>query len=68
MNQTRKTLSTLWDHFQEQLFPFLEETLGTLSKRQLVQVIETASVEPHLPYIGRSVGRPLVAQNMTAVH
>ena len=34
MNQTQRTLSTIWNHFQEQLFPFLEETLGYLSDKQ----------------------------------
>ena len=60
MNQTQRTLSTIWDHFQEQLLPFLEETLGYLSEKQeqLVRVIELASVERHLPYIGCAVGRP----------
>jgi len=60
MNQTRRSLSTIWDHFQGQLFPWLQEELGPLSKKQqhLVAVLDLAQVEAHLPYIGRGPGRP----------
>ena len=60
MNQTRQELSTIWNHFQTTLFPWLQEELGELTKKQkqLVEVLELAQVETHLPYVGRVPGRP----------
>lgn len=60
MNQTRNRLSTIWDHIQTTLFPWLQEELGELTdkQRQLVEVLELAQVEAHLPYVGCVPGRP----------
>jgi len=60
MNQTRLELSTIWNHFQSTLFPWLQEELGELTskQKQLVEVLELAQVEVHLPYVGRVPGRP----------
>ncbi len=61
MNQTRRGLSTIWDHIQTTLFPWLQEELGELTdkQKQLVEVLELAQIEAHLPYVGRVPGRPL---------
>ena len=60
MNQTRQSLSTIWNHFQNNLFPILQDELGILTERQkkLVQVIDVAQVERYFPYRGRMPGRP----------
>ncbi len=59
MNQTRNGLSNIWEHFQTTLFPWLQEELGELTNKQkrLVEVLELAEIETHLPYIGRVPGR-----------
>jgi hypothetical protein len=61
MNQTRDGLSNIWNHFQTTLFHWLQEELGELTdkQKQLVEVLELAEVETHLPYVGRVPGRPL---------
>lgn len=61
MNQTRRVLSSIWNHFQTSLFPWLQEELGELTakQQQLIQVLEVAQVESHLPYGGCVPGRPL---------
>lgn len=60
MNQTRSRLSSIWNHFQTTLFPWLQEELGELTdkQRQLVEVLELVQIEAHLPYVGRVPGRP----------
>lgn len=60
MNQTRQSLSTIWNHFQNNLFPILQDELGILTERQkkLVQAIDVAQVERYFPYRGRMPGRP----------
>lgn len=60
MNRTRHTLSDIWDRFQTSLFPWLEEALGPLSKKQqlLVEVLDIAEIERHIPYTS-GTGRPL---------
>ena len=67
MNQTRQELSTIWNHFQTTLFPWLQEELGELTKKQkqLVEILELAQVEAHLPYVGRVPGRP--PENRSAI-
>lgn len=61
MNQTRQTLSSIWSRFQDSLFPWLQEGLGNLSKKQqqLIEVLELAQIERHIPYVGRVPGRPM---------
>jgi len=61
MSQTRERLSHAWDHIQSFLFPMLREELGALTERQklLVNVLEFANVEAHLPYTRGYPGRPL---------
>jgi transposase len=60
MNQTRSRLSSIWNHFQTTLFPWLQEELGELTdkQKQLVEVLELVQIEAHLPYVGRVPGRP----------
>jgi len=60
MNQTRQALSSIWNHFQSNLFPWLSEEIGELTSKQqlLVEVLELAQIEHHLPYRGKLPGRP----------
>ena len=60
MNQTRHALSSIWNHFQHNLFPIFQDELGTLTERQekLVLAIDVAQVERYFPYRGRIPGRP----------
>jgi len=60
MNQTRQVLSNIWNRFQASLFPWLQEELGELTgkQQQLIEVLEIAQIETHLPYIGQGPGRP----------
>jgi hypothetical protein len=68
MNQTRNGLSNIWNHFQTTLFSWLQEELGELTdkQKQLVEVLELAEVEAHLPYVGRVPGRPLESRSAIA--
>lgn len=61
MNQTHDALSNIWNRFQSSLFPWLQEELGELTEKQqqLIQVLELAQIEAHLPYVGRVPGCPL---------
>ncbi len=67
MNQTRQLLFSTWNHFQCALFPWIQEELGSLTKKQkkLIQVLEMSRVESHLPYMGNAVGRP--SSNRSAI-
>lgn len=60
MNQAREKLSHTWRHIQSYLFPMIWEELGELTQKQklLVNVLELAKLEEHLPYAGRFPGRP----------
>jgi len=60
MNQTRQVLSNIWNRFQASLFPWLQEELGELTgkQQQLIEVLEIAQIETHLPYVGQVPGRP----------
>ena len=60
MNQTHHSLSTFWNRFQTDLFPWLSEELGEMSEKQqqLVEVLEVAGIERFLPYRGHVPGRP----------
>lgn len=60
MNQTRQLLSNIWNRFQASLFPWLQEELGELTgkQQQLIEVLEIAQIETHLPYVGQVPGRP----------
>lgn len=68
MNQARHGLSRIWNHFQTTLFPWLQEELGELTEKQkqLVEVLELAQIETHLPYVGRVPGRPLESRSAIA--
>ncbi len=61
MNQTRNRLSSIWNHFQTSLFPWLKEELGELTKKhqQLVEVLEMSQIDAHIPYVGLVPGRPM---------
>ena len=56
----RETLSTYWQKFQGELFPFLEETVGFLteSHRDLVTVLDLTRLEAFVPYWHGVPGRP----------
>lgn len=60
MSQARRRLSHAWDHIQSFLFPMMREELGELTEKQklLVNVLEFANVEGHLPYTRGFPGRP----------
>jgi len=60
ISQTPLSLSSIWHHFQGNLFSWLQEELPELSKKQqqLVAVLEIAQLETHLPYLGQAIGRP----------
>ena len=57
----KQTLSRHWFRFQRELFPWLEETLGSLGEgyQRLVRVLELVRVEESLPYSRGWRGRPL---------
>lgn len=61
MNQALEKLSHTWDHIQSFLFPMIWDELGALTEKQrlLVNALEFAKLEEHLPYAGRYPGRPL---------
>jgi hypothetical protein len=68
MNQTQSALSSIWHHFQTSLFPRLQEEVGELTARhkQLIEALELAQIEMHLPYIGRVPGRPTADRSAIA--
>lgn len=61
MSQTLNRLSHTWQHIQSFLFPMIREELGELTQKQklLVNVLEFANLEAHLPYTRGYPGRPL---------
>ena len=61
MNQTHNELSTIWNHFQTSLFPWLKEELGELTEKhqQLIEVLEIAQIDVHISYVGVVPGRPM---------
>ncbi len=61
MNQTRHPLSNIWNRIQSALPPCLQEELGELTEKQqqLIDVLEPAQIEAHIPYVGRVPRRPL---------
>lgn len=68
MNQTRYTLSNIWNRFQSALIPWLQEELGELTEKQqqLIEVLELVRIEAHIPYVGRVPGRPLESRSAIA--
>ncbi len=60
MSQARDILSHTWQHIQSFLFPMIWVEIGALTEKQqlLVNVLELAKLEEHLPYAGRCPGRP----------
>nr|VFJ62390.1 MAG: Transposase domain (DUF772) [Candidatus Kentron sp. DK] len=60
MNRAHEALSNIWNRFQTSLFPWLEEEIGPLTRKQqqLVEILEIAQVETYIPYAGRYPGRP----------
>lgn len=60
ISQTPLSLSSIWYHFQGHLFPWLQEELPALTRKQqqLIEVLEIAQLETHLPYSGQAPGRP----------
>lgn len=68
ISQTPLSLSSIWHHFQGHLFPWLQEELPELTQKQqqLVEVLEIAQLETHLPYSGQVPGRPLKSRESIA--
>ena len=60
-------LSSMWERIQSDLFPFLEEELGPLTKkqRQLISILETIRVEDSISY-AYIMGRPLADRKAIA--
>ena len=60
MSQLTQRLSQYWDKIQSSLFPWLEEELDPLTKKQqqLVYILELARIEEFLPDYFGCVGRP----------
>lgn len=56
----RETLSSHWHRFQDDLFPWLQESLGRLSERheQFVMVLDLSRVEALTPHWHGLPGRP----------
>ena len=61
MNQAREMLPHTWQHIQGFLFPMIWGELGELTakQKQLINVLEAARLEEHIPYMGSYPGRPL---------
>jgi hypothetical protein len=59
-SQAPLSLSSIWHHFQGHLFPWMQEELPELTRKQqqLIEVLEIAQLETHLPYQGQTPGRP----------
>lgn len=59
--KSRKMLSQYWLCIQGNLFPWMEECLGDLSKKQqqLISTLEIIRLEEHIFSSGRCPGRPL---------
>ena len=69
MHQLKETLSQYWHHIQGNLFPWLQEELGLLNKkqRQLITVLDMARVEEHLSRYRGCVGsRTAIARAFVA--
>ena len=61
MNHLRESLSQSWHNIQGSLFPWLQEELGLLTRRQqlLVTILEVIRMEEHLSNGYGGAGRPL---------
>lgn len=57
----RKRLSEFWGNVQQQLFPYLEKDIGTLSDKykQLVSIFELIRIEEFIPCTRFNFGRPV---------
>ncbi len=68
ISQAQLSLSSIWFHFQGHLFPWLQEELPELTRKQqeLVEVLEMMQLEIHLPYSGLVTGRPLKSRESIA--
>ncbi|MGO8975670.1 MAG: hypothetical protein ACLQNV_19350 [Steroidobacteraceae bacterium] len=57
----RESLSSYWQKFQGELFPFVEETVGFLteSHRVVITVIDMTRLEAFVPHWHGLPGRPL---------
>lgn len=68
ISQAPLSLSSIWHHFQGHLFPWLQESLPELTRKQqkLVEVLEMMQLETHLPYSGQATGRPLKSRESIA--
>jgi hypothetical protein len=64
----RESLSSYWQKFQGELFPFLEETVGflTQSHRTLVTVVDMTGIEAFVPHWHGLPGRPLAERGALA--
>jgi len=57
----RESLSSYWQKFQGELFPFLEETIGFLTEQHqlFVTVVDMTGIEAFVPHWHGLPGRPL---------
>jgi hypothetical protein len=64
----RESLSSYWEKFQGELFPFLEETIGFLteSHKTLVTVLDMTRLEVFVPHWHGLPGRPLAERSALA--
>jgi hypothetical protein len=64
----RESLSSYWEKFQGELFPFLEETIGFLteSHKTLVTVLDMTRLEAFVPHWHGLPGRPLAERSALA--
>jgi len=60
MSHLHNELSQIWGRIQGSLFPFLEEELGPLSKKQLklIEILEVVRIEEHVGRYYGMTGRP----------
>ena len=64
----RESLSSYWEKFQGELFPFLEETIGflTASRKALILVMNVTQLEAFVPHWHGLPGRPLAERSALA--
>lgn len=68
MGQLQNVLSQYWDRIQGSLFPWLQEELDPLTKKQqqLVTILELVRIEQFIPDYRGCEGRPLKTRTAIA--
>ncbi|MGH6815410.1 MAG: IS5/IS1182 family transposase, partial [Hyphomicrobiaceae bacterium] len=64
----RETISNMWNHIQDGLFPWLTEKVGPLTDghRRVIAVLEVARVEELVQAVWRGHGRPPIVRRALA--